>query len=171
MPEVCRLLSVLGAPGIEAKDQFGRTPLHWSCDNGHVQVVKELLEHGADIEAKDNGHWTPLHWACLMEHLAVVNELLSPNDSDGATTSILGKRTSRGRAAVNTKDREGDTPLHDASWNGNVAVVKALLSGGVDCRVTNYEGRLPIHLVVEWPSIYFNISTQHSAVVSLFTNS
>jgi ankyrin repeat protein len=46
LPEVRRLLSV-GAD-IEAKDidVFGKkTPLHWACENGHVQVVKELVDH------------------------------------------------------------------------------------------------------------------------------
>jgi ankyrin repeat protein len=42
-----------------------------------VQVVKELLEHGADIEAEDTGVNTPLHYASLHGHLPVVKALVS----------------------------------------------------------------------------------------------
>jgi ankyrin repeat protein len=28
--------------------------------NGHAEVVKALLEKGADVHAKDNDGWTPL---------------------------------------------------------------------------------------------------------------
>ncbi len=51
VPEVRRLLSV-GA-GVNVQDSDGDTPLHWASMKGHVQVVVELLKHGADIEAKE----------------------------------------------------------------------------------------------------------------------
>ena len=33
--------------------QHGRMPLHYACDNGHTEVVKVLLQSGADVEAKN----------------------------------------------------------------------------------------------------------------------
>ena len=32
----------------------GKTALMWSADKGHKEVVKMLLEAGADVELKDN---------------------------------------------------------------------------------------------------------------------
>ena len=32
---------------------LGRTPLHWSAENGHVAVVKYLVDHGADVNIQD----------------------------------------------------------------------------------------------------------------------
>jgi ankyrin repeat protein len=52
LPEVRRLLSA-GAH-VNAKGSGYWTPLSWASINGYVQVVKELLEHGADKEAKDS---------------------------------------------------------------------------------------------------------------------
>jgi ankyrin repeat protein len=118
MPEVRRLLKA-GAD-VNAKEDRGNTPLHWACHHhGYVEVFQALLEHGADIEAKNRRGRTPLHVACSERYLAVL-ELLdcgavidANNDSNGATTSLLGKRKSRG-ADIEAKDNFGYTPLHVA---------------------------------------------------------
>ena len=34
-----------------SSSQFGLTALHLSAEEGHMDVVKELLERGADVEA------------------------------------------------------------------------------------------------------------------------
>jgi ankyrin repeat protein len=148
LPGVRRLLSV-GAD-VNAKGDLGMTPLSWACDNGHSQVVKELVDHGADIEAKDCADWTPLHFACYNDRLPVVVELLNPNDSNGTTTTILGKRKSRAGANTEAKDRDGDTPLHKACNIGHLPLVKALLIGGADILAVNNDGLLPIHFAVSY---------------------
>jgi hypothetical protein len=108
VPEIRRLLSV-GAD-IEAKDDDGWTPLIEASMKGHVQVVNELLVHGADIKATTRFDKTALHCAAWNGHLAVVIELLGhgaeiqSNDTNGASTSILGKRKSRG-ADIEAKRR------------------------------------------------------------------
>jgi ankyrin repeat protein len=161
LPEIRRLLSVGADVNAQRRSIGYMMPLHWASMKGHVQVVVELLEHGADIEAKDNRGWRPLHWAAINDRLAVVVELLSPgdeihaNDSDGATPSILGKRKSRGGAIIDAKDNEGDTPLHIASHCGHLPIVKALLAVGADILVADNQGRLIIHSAV---------TNRHSAV-------
>jgi ankyrin repeat protein len=122
------------------------TPLITASVRGFVQLVKELVENGADTEVGDNDDMTPLHFACGLGNLAVVNELLSPSDSNGAATSILGKRKSQGGANINAKDIFGDTPLHEASAGGHVVIVKALLSGGAYILAADNQGVLPIHV-------------------------
>jgi ankyrin repeat protein len=146
LPEVERLLS--DGADIEAKGYDGWTPLHWASAEEHSQVCQALREHGADIEARDIIGRTPLHIVAMEGQLAVVNELLSPNDSNG-TTSILGKRKRQRQGAnVETKDNNGDTPLHSASIFGHLPVVKALLSAGADILAADNAGRLPIHRAV-----------------------
>jgi ankyrin repeat protein len=156
LTEIRQLLSV-GAD-VNSKDYVGRTPLHEASCQGHAQLVNEFLEHGADIDAKDIDGWTPLHFTCDNGHSAVVHELLghhgvemidANNDSNGATTSILGKRKNRGGANMEAKTNEGDTPLHWASYQGHLPVVNALVSGGANILAANDEGELPIHFAVQ----------------------
>jgi ankyrin repeat protein len=155
VPEVRRLLS--DGADVNAEDnRYGLTPLIEASGEGHVQVVNELLEHGADIEKADSYGRTPLIVACCFGCLAVAIELLGHevdidanyDSSNGATTSILGKRKSRGGANTEARDNDGDTPLSNASRNGHLAIVKALLSGGANILAANNQGTLPIHFAV-----------------------
>lgn len=41
-----------------------RPALSVACSLGHMELVKLLLAHGADLESCDKYSWTPLHWAC-----------------------------------------------------------------------------------------------------------
>jgi ankyrin repeat protein len=95
----------------------------FACDKGHLAVVTALLGLGADIGAY--------------------------NGSNGTTTTIIGKRKSRG---VNTEanDNNGDTPQHFVIFEVHLAVVKALLSGGANILAINYRGYLSIHDAVSW---------------------
>ncbi|MFP3265357.1 MAG: ankyrin repeat domain-containing protein, partial [Acidilobus sp.] len=56
--EVRRLLKVLGP---NARDRDGTTPLHEAALNGLANVVKLLLDSGADPNARDRHRVTPLH--------------------------------------------------------------------------------------------------------------
>ena len=68
---------------VNGEDNLGMTPLHWAAYTGHGDVLKVLLEHGADPDAKDRDELTPLHCAArkgfidiaklLIEHKANVN--------------------------------------------------------------------------------------------------
>lgn len=54
----------------------GRTPLHLAAGAGELDVVKALLDHGADPAATDpEFHATPLQWAEFLRHPAVAEHL------------------------------------------------------------------------------------------------
>ena len=43
--------------------QDGRTPLHWACTSGSLEIVRYLLDQKVEVDAKDSAGWTPLHIA------------------------------------------------------------------------------------------------------------
>ena len=69
---------------INAKDENGRTPLHWiaMCKDKSI-VASLLIEHGCDLDPKDVNDQTPLHVAanCGFEEMAAL-----------ARTTVIGGR-------------------------------------------------------------------------------
>jgi ankyrin repeat protein len=86
--------------------------LNSASNNGHVDVVKLLLEKGADMAVANQGGWTPLNSASNNGHVDVVKLLLEA----GADVAVA--------------SNDGWTPLNSASDSGHVDVVKLLLEAG-----------------------------------------
>ena len=123
---VAELLLAHGAE-VNAKDNFGNTPLHCATipETGVMQL---LLAHGADVNAKDNNGRAPLHSAAYHNHQGMP-ELLLAN-----------------KAAVNAKDNHGTTPLHVAARCGHRDLVALLLTHGAEVNPQDAKGRTPLHL-------------------------
>ena len=74
--EAVKALLAKGAD-VNAKTEYGATPLFFACDRGNVEVVKLLLAAGADIEARDTFYKaTPIIWAVQRDHAEVVKLLV-----------------------------------------------------------------------------------------------
>jgi hypothetical protein len=44
--------------------EYAQTPLHWAAWHGNVEMVRDLLAHGAPVEAEETQYGgTPLGWA------------------------------------------------------------------------------------------------------------
>jgi ankyrin repeat protein len=65
---------------INLQDKNGDTALHLAATNNNFNVVKQLIDYGADVFLKNNDGKTPLHMACDYAHTnqisETVNELL-----------------------------------------------------------------------------------------------
>ena len=62
------------AGALETDNQ--RTPLSHAAENGHLEVVDLLVQHGAEIDARDFRNWTPLHRAAADGQESVFDYLL-----------------------------------------------------------------------------------------------
>lgn len=107
---------------------FGRTPLHWAARGVHLDVLRLLLEKGADPKAEDNSGITALHSACE-GGLAKIVEILIEKDF-----------------YVNKPDRYGFSPLHYTARNGHKETAEVLLRNKADINAANLAGERPVHL-------------------------
>ncbi|KAI5837903.1 ankyrin repeat-containing domain protein, partial [Morchella snyderi] len=160
---------------VNEKAGGGRTALTIAIENQDDDIVKALLDHGADPNAaRCSGGNTPLHLTVRQGHLLHTTALLSlgadiaARNGKGYTAlhvamkdgNILVFNALRGaRADVNAADDNGNTALHHASWHGNSHVVAILLSQGerervfwkssVDVNARNRKGVTALHFAIE----------------------
>ncbi|KRX95030.1 Tankyrase-1, partial [Trichinella pseudospiralis] len=116
---------------INCRDVEGRhsTPLHFAAGYNRLEVVKFLVQAGADIQAKDKGGLVPLHNACSYGHYEVTEFLVQQG------------------ADVNATDLWKFTPLHEAAAKGKFDICKLLLANGADKTRTNRDGHTPLDLI------------------------
>ena len=62
---------------LKSRDNFFWTPLHHACHCGQLDIVKLLLDHGADIDNQAINGGTPLMRAIESSKEAVVSYLIS----------------------------------------------------------------------------------------------
>ena len=111
---------------LESRDPVGMTPLHKATWGGHPEIVRLLLERGADVNAKDGGGQTAVSLAARWGRADLMNVLLD----HGADTSI--------------RDDHGRTLLHYAAQYDHVDVMRELISHGFDVNVQAITGT-PLH--------------------------
>src|SRR5204862_2970704 len=107
--EIARLLLTAGANPNAATNHRRSTPLHYAADGfisgpawdakRQVEIIRCLLDNGADIHAQDKNGATPLHRAVRTRCAAAVNCLL--NAGSDATL----------------RNKPGSTPFHLAVQN------------------------------------------------------
>ncbi|XP_048528378.1 putative ankyrin repeat protein RF_0381 [Triticum urartu] len=124
-----RISSLFFSKGVhvDAMDHRG-TPLHLAVAKDHVEVVKVLLEHGADPNRVANHVFSPLMMAVCGKALKCMKLLIEAG------------------ADVNVHGYSGPTPLTEAVDDGLMDFVMILLEAGADANIPNQHGAVPIEL-------------------------
>ena len=69
---------------VDAKFADDRTALSFAAERGSVEIVKMLLERGADVNAKDtSNHATAMTWALEKGHVEIIRLLLEKGATGG----------------------------------------------------------------------------------------
>ena len=106
-------------------DRFGYTPLHYACENSHLECVREFMVQAPDVvcdlmkvannfgatpfSVRADNNQTILHVACEKGDLSIVKKVLETS-ADPNVTDIL-----------------GCTPLHYACKNSHLECVRAFM--------------------------------------------
>ncbi|KAF4070646.1 hypothetical protein AMELA_G00287870, partial [Ameiurus melas] len=113
---------------VDIKNQ-GKTALQVAAHQGHMEVVKVLLQANSSIEAKDEDGDAALHYTAFGNQAEIARLLLSKGASvnllNNSMCTALHIAVNKGytdvvrvltenSADVNLQDSYGDTPLHDA---------------------------------------------------------
>ena len=145
-----------GFRNINSQDDIGRSPLYKACRIGNFNVVKYLIEKGADVnaESKKGLHKAriPLHKAVEIRNLEIVKHLLLKG------------------VQIQEKNEDHRTALHIAVWNDDLEIVKCLIQYGADVNSCDNFLRTPLHIAVFENKIEFvKILLQHGAIITAKT--
>jgi ankyrin repeat protein len=112
-PDTVKVLLDSGADvNTQARNAMKVRPIHAASAAGQIEVVRLLIERGADVNARQQSGFTPLHEAALTGKLEFARLFLDHG------------------ADINAKNDDGKTSLSIATEAGREAMVRFLLERG-----------------------------------------
>lgn len=108
---------------VNSRAEAGMTPLMYAASGESMEVLRALLDAGAELDASDHDQWSAI-WALADRGSAEGFKLLLEKGA-----SLVGQ------------DSAGNTILHVAAAGGDTEIIRMILqSGKIDKEVTNDEG-------------------------------
>ena len=161
----------LFAGGADVSVRFGeyeRSMVHIAATEGHMVILRALIDHGADVNDVDTDQRTALHRAAEYNKAEAIDVLveagasIDPKDKDSWTPlhlasgllnlDALTALVNQG-ALVSAQDDDLETPLHfaaiSAGLQGAAEAVDTLLRSGADETMVDREGKVVVDVVAE----------------------
>ena len=145
------------------------TPLGLAAARNDKEIVKFLVEKGADINLEDGYGYTPLIIAMKYRNLNLAKDIIDLKPDLNAICSATGDTPLtylvrevwfgtdvcyyliKNGADINKKNKDGDTPLIVAVENvvGSYGIFGVLINMGADYNIKNKEGKTAMDIVIE----------------------
>jgi hypothetical protein len=113
---------------INWQDQTGATPIYAAAEEGHMEVVKELIGARCDINRCRKDGTTPIYTAAYLGHTGVAEQLIAA------------------RCDINLAKNNGETPIYAAARRGHTGVAEQLISARCDINAAQEDGQTPIFI-------------------------
>ncbi|XP_048255952.1 uncharacterized protein LOC124149448 [Haliotis rufescens] len=118
---------LVSSSDINTRRLNGVTPVMMAAFWGHQSVFDLLVSEQADLTLLDNNGDSLLHFACKGGNKAIVQHLVSPSN-------------------INTRGRNGYTPVMVAAGKGHESVFDLLVSKQADLTLVNNDGDSLLHV-------------------------
>lgn len=159
--EAVRALIEIDSSAVDADDEHGWRPLFHAALWRREEVVRLLIEAGADLSAHDG---YALHYAgevpnnkaivSLLVQYGALDAHVRPTDdlSRQFLAAVFVGHTERVRSLLarhpnlaTMPDGRGDVPIHHAARNGDTEIVRLLIEHGADVNATNPRGHTVLY--------------------------
>ena len=147
---------------INDKTNEGLTALHYAANKGNIQLLKLLIDNGANVDAVTNLGKNLMHMAAegnqpsMLIYLITEQHLSAQSVDENGSTPLhwacyLGSEEAVNfllnlNVDINEQDKEKLTPLHLATNEGRENIVLKLLQKNANKNLANNKGELPIDL-------------------------
>jgi glycerophosphodiester phosphodiesterase len=138
---------------LQAKDNFGRFPLHYAAQYGFVVICQIIIKHMQDwnmfdvskgIDApkwQDSDGYAPLHLSVINQHPLTTKALLDAEQWHGATEEQLESRR---------ETTKSGHVLALATQKNNVSIVQLLVEAGVNVNYQDEQGECALHVAARF---------------------
>jgi ankyrin repeat protein len=145
-------------------------------------IIKLLLERGADINRADPKGITAVSNAAFMGHANIVKILIENgadvNKADNNGSTPLFEAASTGNeeiinlllekgSTINKQDNTGTTPLYAAAHQGHANIIEILINNGADMEIADTMGFTPLYIAVHNGRLdAVKVLLEHGAIVT-----
>ena len=145
---------------VNARDEFGNTPLIVAAANKRLNVVNFLLtEEVVNINALNEGKISALHYAVCIGNVEIAKALADRADVNALCGEVkfsalhiaaeknnadIAKILIEKNANIDLVDDKGNAPIHIAANNGNAGIVELLLENKAKFNEVNKDRMTPL---------------------------
>jgi len=143
---------------INEKESNGDPPIHYASYRGNIELIKYLVENGADINVKNDKGLNVMHLASQGDSPASLVYFKEYHNFDYTLTDNIGSTPlhwacytssefsfqfllSFENINLNVQDNDGVTPLHCSVMAKKGSIIKKLLQNNVDKTIKDKKGR------------------------------
>ena len=146
MQEYEKIVDILIRQGADVNfvDSYRNNALHYAAYIGSAELVQNLVNFGANVNAKNTKEETP-SYILLRALYKKPTDYIRLKEYEKVVDILISKG-----ADVNTKDSDGWTPLHAASFQARVNIVKKLLRAQADPNVLGASVSTPLATSYAW---------------------
>lgn len=130
LKDYIQMTKLTGELRVNEADSSGLTPLHFAVVSKKLEIVKLLVELGANVNHRDHLGVTALFWAT----------------GRYADVQVAGYLIDKGRASIHLTSNSGATALHHAALYGNLDCIALLLKNGADARCPDHDDNTPMDI-------------------------
>ena len=175
--DLIKVANNYGTTPLSVRTNSGGTILHVACDKGDINLVKKLLEAGADPNITDEFGFTPLMRAVVSTSKSgittdVASSIITAlsNSKCNVNASFVPSKPSNSNVHYN----EGSTALHMAidEWTDNRLCVQALVDNGAALDARDVHGHTPLHIacLIGYQYLIGSLDTEQISFLSIKDN-